>query len=654
MQPTRRRRRSAWPPPTTQTDEANETFTLTLSSPTNATLGTATATGTINDNDETPATPALSVADASATEGAAVVFTVSLSAPASSDQVTVAYATSGGTATSGTDFTAASGTLTFAANETSKTVSVATTDDAADEANETFTLTLSSPTNATLGTATATGTINDDDETPLTASFADVPASHDGSTAFTFTLSFSEDVGGLGYRTLRDSGFDITGGSVTGARRKTEGSDQHWNIKVEPDSEADVVIFAAGDDGLQRDGSHLHRGRPKAVAGGIGDGGRPGGHSGRQRGGCERNRGVGGRLHRVAGTSKQRPSDRRLRHCGWHGDQRNRLHRRVGNADVCSQRDLEDGQRGTTDDAADEANETFTLTLSSPTNATLGTATATGTINDNDDGEVVVPLTAAFQNVPAAHDGSTAFTLQVLFSEALAPGGSGRKLAQALTLTRATRGTVRRVNERRDLYEFPVQPSGTAAVTVSLSATSDCAASDAVCTADGKALSNEPRVTVAYAASSNSTAGDEVEDALALVAGLTPTEATQALFGERSLTVAQQAALDRLGNQNGRFDLGDVRAWVERCRRGEARCGGTSPDAGPAGAALLVAVRGRGPPAAREGALPGLADAHQCAGRVAERGRPDTCLQCCSPRSRSGRARTARWRRPPSSRIRAP
>ena len=248
----------------------------------------------------------------------------------------------------------------------------------------------------------------------------------------------------------------------------------------------------------------------------------------------------------------------------------------------------------TTDDATDEANETFTLTLSSPTNATLGTATATGTINDDDDGEVVVPLTAAFQNVPATHDGSTAFTLQVLFSEALAPGGSGRKLAQALTLTGATRGTVRRVNERRDLYQFPVQPSGTAAVTVALSATSDCAASDAVCTADGKALSNEPRATVAYAASSNSTAEDEVEDALALVAGLTPTEATQALFGERSLTVAQQAALDRLGNQNGRFDLGDVRAWIERCQRGEARCGGTSLDAGPAGAALLAAVRGRG------------------------------------------------------------
>ena len=60
-------------------------------------------------------------------------------------------------------FTATNGTLTFAANETSQTVSVLTT---SDEQDETFTLTLSSPTNATLADAIATGTIIDDDEPP--------------------------------------------------------------------------------------------------------------------------------------------------------------------------------------------------------------------------------------------------------------------------------------------------------------------------------------------------------------------------------------------------------------------------------------------------------------------------------------------------------
>ena len=129
------------------------------------TLADAEATGTISDEESLT----LSVSDASATEGASLEFTVWLS-EASAQQVTVQYATSGVTAQSGTDFTAASGTLTFAANETSKTVSVATTADAADEDNETFTLTLSSPTNAVLGDATATGTIVNDDEPEDTVS----------------------------------------------------------------------------------------------------------------------------------------------------------------------------------------------------------------------------------------------------------------------------------------------------------------------------------------------------------------------------------------------------------------------------------------------------------------------------------------------------
>ncbi len=186
--------------------------------------------------------PMATVADARASEGDAVEFTVSLSA-ASSRQVTVRYATSSGTAASGTDFTAAAGTVTFGADETSKTVSVATTDDSADEENETFTLTLSNPTNATLGDAAATGTIvdNDDESPPLTASFEDMPASHDGANAFTFGLTFSEHVP-ISYRTLRDHGFDVTGGAVRKAARKQRGSNLRWMITVRPDSSAAVQI----------------------------------------------------------------------------------------------------------------------------------------------------------------------------------------------------------------------------------------------------------------------------------------------------------------------------------------------------------------------------------------------------------------------------
>ena len=197
-----------------------------------ALTGTATATVT------GPTT--VSVADASATEGAALTFAVSLS-NASGQRVTVQYATASGTATSGTDFTAISNTLTFAANETSKTVTVATTDDSVGEGDETFTLTLSNPTNAALGDATATGTINDNDTSPLTASFSGMPLAHRGE-AFTFTLDFSEDVDGLGFMRVKEA-FDVTGASVTKAKRHTRGINQSWMITVEPNSATDRVTI---------------------------------------------------------------------------------------------------------------------------------------------------------------------------------------------------------------------------------------------------------------------------------------------------------------------------------------------------------------------------------------------------------------------------
>ncbi len=111
--------------------------------------------------------PALSVADARADEGEAATldFRVTLDA-AASGAVTVDYATADGTAKAGEDYEAVSGTLTFAAGETSKTVAVAVLDDAVDEGSETLTLTLSNPSGATLAYAEATGTIENSDPLP--------------------------------------------------------------------------------------------------------------------------------------------------------------------------------------------------------------------------------------------------------------------------------------------------------------------------------------------------------------------------------------------------------------------------------------------------------------------------------------------------------
>ena len=99
---------------------------------------------------------------------------------------------------------------------------------------------------------------------PLTASLAGAPSTHDGQTAFTFELRFSEEVK-LSYVTLRGHAFTVTDGTVTKAQRLTQGSNIGWTITVTPDSAADVTRGPARHHGLRRRGSRLHRGRKEAL-----------------------------------------------------------------------------------------------------------------------------------------------------------------------------------------------------------------------------------------------------------------------------------------------------------------------------------------------------------------------------------------------------
>jgi N,N-dimethylformamidase beta subunit-like, C-terminal/Concanavalin A-like lectin/glucanases superfamily/Bacterial Ig-like domain/Bacterial Ig domain/Calx-beta domain len=114
-----------------------------------------------------PPPPTISINNVSVTEGNSgtvnATFTVTLSA-ASSQTVTVTYATADGTATAGSDYTAVPPTtLTFTPGQTSKTVAVSVLGDTAFEANETFFVNLSNPTNATFADSQGLGTITDDD-----------------------------------------------------------------------------------------------------------------------------------------------------------------------------------------------------------------------------------------------------------------------------------------------------------------------------------------------------------------------------------------------------------------------------------------------------------------------------------------------------------
>jgi hypothetical protein len=143
--------------------ERDETFTVVLS---NASSGSSiaddTGVGTIINDDA----PHLSVSDPSVSEGAgAAVFTVSLDGAAA---VSVHYATADGTALSGSDYEARSGTLSFSRGDSSKTVSVPILDDGVHEAAESFGLALTSPAGAaaTGNDLAGTATIADDDADP--------------------------------------------------------------------------------------------------------------------------------------------------------------------------------------------------------------------------------------------------------------------------------------------------------------------------------------------------------------------------------------------------------------------------------------------------------------------------------------------------------
>ncbi len=194
------------------TYESDETVVITLSGASSGTnISTATGTGTITNDD-----PGLSIADASVTEGDSssvnLVFTVTMS-PASSSQVTVNYARTGGTATSGTDFTAlaASTTLTFAMGETSKTITVSVTGDTVNEPDETLVVTLSSPSGADIVTASATGTIRDND----TPGFSiDSPSMAEGDDGDSNDLVFTVSLSPASYQDVTVN-YAVTGGTAT-------------------------------------------------------------------------------------------------------------------------------------------------------------------------------------------------------------------------------------------------------------------------------------------------------------------------------------------------------------------------------------------------------------------------------------------------------
>ena len=227
----------------------------------------------------------------------------------------------------------------------------------------------------------------DEGPPPLTASFADVPAAHDGESAFRFRVAFSEPIA-ISFRSLREDAFQVAGGRVTRGTRVDDRRDL-FEMTVRPESDDDVTIT-------------LPAGRECAVSGAI----------------CTK------------------------------GKNRRKL------------------------------TNTITATVAGPPD------------------DAPAPLTASFEGMPVEHEGESAFTLRMAFSEPLS-WMNGRRLREDVVAVSGGRATkAGRVNRRRDLWELTVEPDSPADVTVTLAAGAACDSPAAVCTKDGRALSNTVSATV--------------------------------------------------------------------------------------------------------------------------------------------------------------
>lgn len=170
--------------------EPNETFTLNLSNSTGAAIADNQAVGTILDDElRVSITPAASRSEGN-TGQAPLVFNVTLSA-ASDAPVTVDWATANGSATAGSDYRSASGRLTFNPGEITKTVTVLVNGDRLPESNETFVVSLSNATNATVATSQGVGTILDDEPQISISGISKQEGKKGKTTLFTFTVYLS-------------------------------------------------------------------------------------------------------------------------------------------------------------------------------------------------------------------------------------------------------------------------------------------------------------------------------------------------------------------------------------------------------------------------------------------------------------------------------
>ncbi|RYE10623.1 MAG: aggregation factor core protein MAFp3, isoform C, partial [Sphingobacteriales bacterium] len=239
--------------------EPSETFTATITNITGpTTISAATATATITDNDAS----SIAINNVTVAENAGsgtVTFTVTLTG-AVQNAFTVAYASANGSAIAPGDYTAVSGTLTFAANSptgTTRTITVPIINDLLSEGNETFTVGLSGITGpTTIATATGTATITDDDASSVAINNVTVDEAA-GNAIFTVTLTgnvqnaFTVNYATANGTAVAGSDYTATTGTVTFPANSVTGATQTITIPILNDLITEATeTFTVGLSGI--------------------------------------------------------------------------------------------------------------------------------------------------------------------------------------------------------------------------------------------------------------------------------------------------------------------------------------------------------------------------------------------------------------------
>ena len=337
---------------------------------------------------------------------------------------------------------------------------------------------------------------------PLTAQFTNVPGSHDGEDSFTFNIEFSESVwvdAGLG----KDNLLQVTGGTVTAAHwldRRTE----RWEVTIKPNTNGDIVVVLPGGRTCSASGA------PCAAGDRILSGDKTATISGptsQQQAvntpatgapGISGTAGVGETL--TATTSAIQDEDGMTGAVFAYQWVRHNLATETdtdieGASGQTYAVTAEDGGKALkvrvtfTDDTGNEESLTSYAVIASPSLRRTESLTTKTTTTE---------LTASVHGAPQSHDGQTTFTFELRLSEAPKADFSYRTLQDhAFTVTGGTLDGVQRLEPPGNiLWEIRVSPDSSDDVTIVLPVTKDCEAQGAICTEDGRTLSNSLEISV--------------------------------------------------------------------------------------------------------------------------------------------------------------